>query len=93
MQEIPFVKEEHAEKARTMEEVLMEQPEDTGVDFAAVNPSPTLREQDPIYNVLVGCSRLRDTRTVESVVHMALSTWIDDGAQVNVVVRKGTLRT
>lgn len=93
MNERPFVKKKHFDIARTMEEKLMDLPADSGILFVGVSVSPTVKADDPIYRIWVGCDRSMSEDTIRQAVFMTLHEEISRGADVKQVdVHRGIIR-
>lgn len=93
METIPFVKREHGDLARAIEQKLLAVPKDAGILFVGVEVTPTEVTDDPVYKVLVGVDR--DSKTDEAVgylVTLTLSNELLQGANIKTEVRRGCSR-
>jgi hypothetical protein len=93
MAEILYVKEEHFAVARAIEDKLLSSSDDSGILFVGVTVSPTTVEEEPDYNVWVGCSRDMPEKTIGYAVYFLLREEIAHGVNIkDVEVHRGAVR-
>jgi hypothetical protein len=89
MKLIPFVRKEHAELARSIEQKILNLPKSSGILFVGVSVKPSIEEHRPELFVWIGCSRSVEENTIKSLILVTLSTEIAEGAHVVVEVHRG----
>lgn len=92
MKTVFVVSQEEAEKARTMEQVLMALSEDSGIIFVGIsvikNPLSDPGDRKILYRIIVGCSRSRDPDLV-SLITRAYLREVVDTSQLAIEVYRG----
>lgn len=94
MKDIFFVKPDQFEIALTMEKRLLELPEESGMLFVGVTvlPDPDERRTQPLYRVVIGCSRNVEPDLMHAAAKTFLRDLVEDERQILVEAYRGTSR-
>lgn len=95
MKTIFVVSQDEADKARTMEQVLMALSEDSGIIFVSIsviqNPLSDPGDRKVLYRIIVGCSKSRDPDLI-SLITKAYLREVVDTSQLIIEVHRGVAR-
>lgn len=93
MRTVFLVQQDEADTARRMEKVLLSLPEDSGILFVSVSviqdPLNTPGSRKTVYQVVVGCDRVRDVGLIELIVRTYLKQEVKDDTQLVIDVHRG----
>lgn len=95
MKNVFFVKPDQFETARNMERRLLTLPEESGILFVGVSvlPDPDEKRTQPVYRVVIGCTREREPDLMVAAAKHFLREFVDDERQLLVEGYRGIGRT
>lgn len=95
MKNVFFVKPDQFETAVAMEKRLMALPPESGVLFVGVSvlPDPDEKRTEPLYRVVIGCSRGVEPDLMHAAAKTFLRDFVEDDRQILVEAYRGIART
>ncbi len=91
MKPVFIVQPSEAEKARMMEKKLLSLPDEAGILFVGITvmPDPLEVRRRPLYRVVIGCHRDRETQLMHAVATQFLRPFVEDDRQLLIEAHRG----
>lgn len=95
MRPIFVVEQSEADTARKMEQKLISLPESAGILFVGVTvmPDPLEKRRRPLYRVVIGCTKERESSLMHVIAQQYLREFVEDVRQLVVEAHRGIDRT
>ena len=91
MKPVFIVNPSEAEKARLMEKKLLSLPDEAGILFVGVTvmPDPLEVRRRPLFRIVIGCTRDRETQLMKAVAMEFLRPFVEDDRQLVIEAHRG----